>query len=79
MLLELVGQSKVLKFMLKARIRQLWEELFANGKDLNVRPAVQPDRKNQSGLLSYGSDMTIQNSAVLADFFDANSFSHLKI
>jgi dimethylsulfoniopropionate demethylase len=42
---------------------ELWEELFTNGKDLNVRPGCPNQiERIESGLLSYGSDMTIQNS-----------------
>ena len=44
-------------------VDELWEELFANGKDLNVRPGCPNQiERIESGLLSYGSDMTIQNS-----------------
>ena len=42
---------------------ELWEELFTNGKDLNVRPGCPNQiERIESGLLSYGSDMTVQNS-----------------
>ena len=41
----------------------LWEELFSNGKDLNIRPGCPNQiERIESGLLSYGSDMTIKNS-----------------
>ena len=41
----------------------LWEELFSNGKDLNIRPGCPNQiERIESGLLSYGSDMTIANS-----------------
>ena len=62
---------------------ELWEELFTNGKDLNVRPGC-PDQieRIESGLLSYGSDMTIQNSplnAVSADFVRLIQIQHVSV
>ena len=36
----------------------LWDELFANGEDLHVRPGCpQGNERLESGLLSYGNDM----------------------
>jgi dimethylsulfoniopropionate demethylase len=41
----------------------LWDELILNGKDLNVRPGCPNQiERIESGLLSYGSDMTDKNS-----------------
>ena len=41
----------------------LWDELMLNGKDLNVRPGCPNQiERIESGLLSYGSDMTINNT-----------------
>ena len=41
----------------------VWGELYSNGKDLNVRPGCPNQiERIESGLLSYGSDMTIRNS-----------------
>ena len=41
----------------------LWDELILNGKDLNVRPGCPNQiERIESGLLSYGSDMTIDNT-----------------
>ena len=41
----------------------LWDELFARGRDLNVRPGG-PNliERIESGLLSYGNDMTLENN-----------------
>jgi len=41
----------------------LWDALFAAGEDLNVRPGC-PNliERVESGLLSYGNDMTMENS-----------------
>lgn len=41
----------------------LWEALFAAGEDLNVRPGC-PNliERIESGLLSYGNDMTMENT-----------------
>ena len=40
----------------------LWDELMLNGKDLNVRPGCPNQiERIESGLLSYGSDMTIES------------------
>ena len=41
----------------------LWDELMLNGRDLNVRPGCPNQiERIESGLLSYGSDMTIDNT-----------------
>ena len=41
----------------------LWDDLMLKGKDLNVRPGCPNQiERIESGLLSYGSDMTVDNT-----------------
>ena len=46
----------------------LWDELMSNGKDLDVRAGCPNQiERIESGFLSYGSDMTIENSPFECD------------
>jgi len=58
----------------------LWDALFAAGEDLNVRPGC-PNlvERVESGLLSYGNDMTRENSPLecgLGRFVHENQLEH---